>query len=520
MPQVLSLEYATSLTDICKLNSSFDKATLRICYPGENRNHSYISKDALVKCIPTLFNCPLVTHYDRETDSLGGHDMEVFKDNDGNLRLVNLTQPIGVIPESANVWFEEFEEENGETHEYLCTEAILWKRQESYQKIKRDGITKHSMEIDVKDGEMKDGCYHIYDFEFNAFCLIAVEPCFEGSALEFTMRDFKDQFAEMMQEFKESYQDYSMEGGEQLEKDQEKLVEQEAVIETEDANTEPTPTEGEPTEGEATFTEEEPTTEEPTTDDGELTAGTEPTEEKSVEEPAGQEKDFNLTSNIVDELIRVLSEPQVDKGWGEVSNYWYVDSNFETSQVYCYDVTDWLLYGFTYSTDGDAVTIDWSSKARKKFDIVDFEGSDDPDPTVALFSAMEQQITVGKEFEKKYNDVNSQLSSVQDELTTLREFKQNVQDEKIKAERQTVLEEFEEKLSNIAEFAELKEHAQEYEVPALKEKCFAICGKNGIVMKFSAGVTKAPSIKVGASIDNKVNKPYGGVVEKYLGADH
>lgn len=519
MPQILTLEYATSLTDICKLNSSFDKATLRVCYPGENRNHSYISKEALVKCIPTLFNCPLVTHYDRETDSLGGHDMEVFKDNDGNLRLVNLTQPVGVIPESANVWFEEFEEENGETHEYLCVEAILWKRQESYQKIKRDGITKHSMEIEVKDGEMKDGYYHIYDFEFNAFCLISVEPCFEGSALEFTMRDFKEQFAEMMQEFKESYQNYSMEGGEQLEKDQEKLVEQEPVIETADGEIEPTLAD-EPTDGEATFAEEEPSAEKPVDDGGEPDADEAPANEEPADAPAGEEQDFNLTSNIVDELIRVLSEPQVDKGWGEVSNYWYVDSNFETSQVYCYDVTDWLLYGFTYSTEGDAVTIDWSSKARKKFDIVDFEGSTEPDGTVALFSAMEQRITAGKDFEQKYNDVNTQLSSAQDELKTLREFKQNVQDEKIKAERQTVLEEFEEKLSNIAEFAELKEHAQEYEVSALKEKCFAICGKNGIVMKFSAGVTKAPSIKVGASIDNKVNKPYGGVVEKYLGTNH
>lgn len=518
MPKILSLEYATSLTDICKLNSSFDKATLRVCYPGENRNHSYISKDALVKCIPTLFNCPLVTHYDRETDSLGGHDMEVFKDNDGNLRLVNLTQPVGTIPESSNVWFEEFEEENGETHEYLCVEAILWKRQESYQKIKRDGITKHSMEIEVKDGEMKDGCYHIYDFEFNAFCLISVEPCFEGSALEFTMRDFKEQFAEMMQEFKESYQNYSMEGGEQLEQNQEKLVEQEPVIETAGTDTEPTPTE-EPKD-EATFTEEEPVTEKPVDEGDDSSVDETPAEGEPTEEPTGEEQDFNLTSNIVDELIRVLSEPQVDKGWGEVSNYWYVDSNLEASQVYCYDVTDWLLYGFTYSTEGDAVTIDWSSKARKKFDIVDFEGSTEPDGTTALFSAMEQKITDGKVFEQKYSDASTQLSSMQDELKALREFKQGVQDEKVRAERQTVLEEFEEKLSGITEFAELKEHAQEYEVPALKEKCFAICGKNGIVMKFSAGVTKAPSIKVGASINEEVKKPYGGVVEKYLGTNH
>ena len=39
----------------------------------------------------------------------------------------------------------------------------------------------YPMEITVKDGELIDGVFHIYDFEFTAFALIGVAPCFESS---------------------------------------------------------------------------------------------------------------------------------------------------------------------------------------------------------------------------------------------------------------------------------------------------------------------------------------------------
>lgn len=498
MKQILNLQYATSLTDICKLNSSFDKATLRICYPGENRNRSYISKETLTKCVPTLFNCPLVTHYDRDTDSLGGHDIEVVKDRDDNLKIVNLTQPVGVVPSEAKVWFEDVEEDSGVVNEYLCTEVILWKRQEAYQKLKRDGITAHSMEISVKDGESIDGIYYIYDFEFNALCLLGVEPCFESSAMEFAMNEFKEQFAEMMQELKESYTNYSTEGGEQLENT-------EKIIEVEETAVDVTETAEETIETgvETTPAVEEPAPEEPA----------EPAEEEQTEEIDTPEE-FNLTSNIVDELRRVLEEPTVETNWGETSNYWYVDSNLELSQVYCYDITDWLLYGFTYSTDGDAVTIDWSTKARKKFDIVDFEG-EVPAGGIAMFSFIEQMLTDGASYKEKYTKAESKIADMNSELNTLRKYKQDIEKAEATATRQEVLDKFAKDLADVAEYQELVNNALDYELDALEDKCYALCGRHGIVAKFNASVKNTPKIKVGDIKEEEASKPYGGVVEKY-----
>ena len=98
MDKVLNMTYASSLTNLCEINSSFDTGILRICYTGTNRNGSAISKNAIQKSIQTIYNCPIVCNYDRETDTLGSHDMEIVRDDNGGLRIVNITQPVGVIP--------------------------------------------------------------------------------------------------------------------------------------------------------------------------------------------------------------------------------------------------------------------------------------------------------------------------------------------------------------------------------------------------------------------------------------
>ena len=107
MNKTLNLTFASSLTRLCSINSSFDQGILKIAYEGDNRNKSHISKEAFIKSLPTIYNCPLVCNYDRETDTLGGHDMEVVRDGDGTLRIINSTTPVGCIPESAKTWFEE-----------------------------------------------------------------------------------------------------------------------------------------------------------------------------------------------------------------------------------------------------------------------------------------------------------------------------------------------------------------------------------------------------------------------------
>ena len=196
------LLFNSSLDNIIKCNDSFDSGVLRIAYHGENRNGSFISKETMERCAArSIFNVPVVANYRRETNTIGGHDAKIVRKN-GIPTLVNITQPIGVVPESASFWWENITEENGEVHEYLCTDVLLWKRQEAYAKIKDDGITSESMEIDIKKSHREGKLLIVEDFEFQAFCLLGdVKPCFESASLAmFNEDDFCMQFSSMLAE--------------------------------------------------------------------------------------------------------------------------------------------------------------------------------------------------------------------------------------------------------------------------------------------------------------------------------
>ena len=92
---------------------------------------------------------------------------------------------------------------------------------------------------------------------------------------------------------------------------------------------------------------------------------------KVANKNAGQ---FSLTGEqFREELVNALHAEKIETAWGETYRYIYCDYNSDSSEVYCYDMDDWTLYGFTYSMNGDNVVIDFNSKKRKKVSIIDFD---------------------------------------------------------------------------------------------------------------------------------------------------
>lgn len=506
---VLSLTFASSLTDLCNVNSSFDSGILRIAYAGENQNKSSISKQAFERSIKTIYNCPIVCNYDRESDSLGGHDMELVHDNDGGLRLINATQPVGIIPESARVYWENVEEEDGTEHEYLCAEALLWKRQEAYKKIKEDGITAQSMEITIKDGKTIDGIYYIDDFEFTAFALIGVLPCYESASLTFAKQDFKRQFSEMMLELKDISkqvnastddddikQKYSMEGGNEVLNKNELIAKYGINVETLDFSIED-------------FTVEE------------LEEKFKAMQEKEPEqEPEGK---FALTNNILDEIRLSLGKETVQSEWGEYPRYCYVDCDLEASEVFCWDTNDWLLYGFQYKANGDRIDIDFACKKRKKYVIADFDEGEQESPFAEVFEKMKQKVNddvaATTEIKEKYQAASDTITNMKTELNELKQFKADTEKGIAETERKGEIGEVFAKFADLdgtEAFESLKNECDEdcmkYELDVLEEKCYAIRGRQANVAKFSAE-KKVPKIKVDK--ENNETLLYGGLFEKY-----
>lgn len=526
---------------LCEVNSSFDSGILRIAYPGKNRNGSFISKQTFERCIESIYNCPIVTNYDRDTDTLGGHDMDVVTDADGNLKLVNLTTPVGVVPESANWFWCENEDDDGVTREYLCAEVILWKRQEAYNKIKNDGVVEQSMEITVKNGSMIDGIYHINDFEFTAFALIGVTPCFQGAALEtFSKKDFKLQFKEMMQELKDSYKEieafnrandikeFSVEGGKAL--DEKLCLAKEYGIDIEsldfsieDMSIEELRSKFDEIKAEEITNEPEADTVDPVVEEVVTDPATEDVTDGDINDDIVNKvadnttevvdvDSFELQGNVTEGIIMALEEVKIEREWGESARYIFVDYDSELCEVYCWDSEDWLLYGFKYENNGDNIVLDFESKKRMKWSIVDFDEGEQPSPISNIFEKMSGVISEYAERECGYKGIEEKYSALEEEVTELRKFKEETVSEIAKKERDAILSKFMD-LAGDEAFEELKARCEEYDSVTLEDKCFAIRGRKMSAAKFSLE-NKSTVLKVDRS-NLTDNEPYGGAFVKY-----
>ena len=517
MENQIRLQFASSIEDICDINESFASARLKAFYLGGNRNGSFISKASAEDAIPTMFNCPIVCNYDVESDTIGGHDMDIVPTDSGDIKLINLTSAIGVIPAGAKYSFESIEEEDGSVHEYFVVDAILWKRSPAYDKIKRDGIVSQSMEITVTDGHMHGDLYVIEKFIFTAFCLLGddVEPCFESASLQlFDRGNCKQQFALMMKELKQNIksvnpsitddknkQNFATEGGEK-ELDEKKKLAAEYGLDIESLD----------------FSVDDLSVDELRAKFEEMKAASDNGNGE------GDKQDFSLEGTFREELLNVLYDEKVETPWGMDSKYWFWDYDKDLSEVYATDLCDWNLYGFGYSMDGDHVVIDFSSKKRMKLAVEPFDEGGGNSPYQEMFNAvltksvaaketeLQSQFSTEKaELEAKYQTAAGTIEQMNTELTELRQYKQQkLSDERADAEG-AVFAMFPD-LNGVEAFEKLRESCAEMSIEDIEDKCFAIRGRNAPVQTFSAQKPKTPRLPIekGAA-----DEPYGGLFVEF-----
>lgn len=513
----------TVLDDIHHLNSTFAEGSLKVMYLGENRNGSYFSKESVERALPSLKNVPIVCHWDDEAEEIGGHDVALVSNSEGELRLKNLTEPCGVVPEHAQFEFQKESADDGSEHEYLVIKGvILWKRQDVFKHIQDDlgGKVKHSMEIGVKNSREINGYMDITDFEFTALCLLEnVEPCFQGSELELYSADgmseaaeeFRRKMDQMMLELKELYSvnppvhgdndkhpqelsNFSTEGGKvELDEKLELLARLGVDVDNLDFSIDDMSLE----DIEARFASQNQ-------NDGAGTGDDEP----------DQPDNFALNSNIIEEIERTLSGVTIQREWGECCRYWFVDCDLELGEVYCWDKNDWLLYGFAYTVNGDAIVIDWDSKKRMKYAIVAFdEGDTQESPFEAAFADMESRLGEYADTSAKYQAAVASLEELSAEVEELRKFKADIETSEAENARNEVLNRFED-LRGVDAFDALCEQASNYSVEDLEEKCYAIKGRLSASAKFSFE-GKSPKLIVEKTDLSGGNEPYGGLFVKY-----
>ena len=216
------------------INPLMSSCEIKVLYLGENRNHSFITKEVATEMAKTLRGAPIVGYYREDKGDFVDHGSRMIIDDEG-IKFECMTTPYGFVSPDAKVWFQTFEDTddfgNIETREYLMTTGYLWTGQFEECKVAVEEGRPHSMELDENtlDGHWatnkKSGMdfFIINDAVFSKLCILGddVEPCFEGSSVtapkvssSFTKMDdeFRKTLFTMMQELQ-----FALKGGQQME---------------------------------------------------------------------------------------------------------------------------------------------------------------------------------------------------------------------------------------------------------------------------------------------------------------
>ena len=430
----LKLDFEMTIFDVVDLNKSFAAAKCLVCYTGRNRNYSDIGKQKIIDAIPSIKNIPVVGRYDVDKDDFGSHDVKVVNKEDG-IDIVNATIPFGVVPESANQWFET-RIVDGEEKECFFTDVVLWKRQHGYEHIAKAGTISESMEIDVSEYMIDQDGYCIIDkFQFEALCLLgeSVTPCFENACVQMysneIVSDFKLQFSEMLREFKELNQSSTTVTDVTMEVDIDK------------------------NNGGSTMAEE-------------------------------------IKNEVVDEVTETVVEETVD----------------ETVENTVEDVAEEVVEETTDETTEEIVDETVEEKTEET-------------PTEEVVEETTEETVIeesSEDYSVLYAELKEKYDALENEVVSLREYKQAKESEERKCAEDALFADYEETIGETEEFKSLKEKASEFSLDALKKECLCIVGMYSMTNK-TKETNKSDSLKFSLEPETSEDEPYGGLMKKYLG---
>ncbi len=158
--------------DNTKVEHGFLPVALKACHIELNRNHSYISKENMERCLDSIYNRPILGYIIENSNGeldFDAHNIVVEDDpfNEGETRYKYLEKPIGTVPESGKAKLV-YDKEQDKT--YVEVQGLVY---ENYgngacEIIQRKGGTKVSVELAITDMSYnaKENYMEILDFEF------------------------------------------------------------------------------------------------------------------------------------------------------------------------------------------------------------------------------------------------------------------------------------------------------------------------------------------------------------------
>ena len=237
------------------INPLMSKCEIKVFYLGENRNHSFITKDVATEMAKTLRGAPIVGYFKTDKEDFADHGQQVVIDDEG-IKFNCLTRPYGFVSPDAEVWFQQFEDTdefgNKEVREYLMTTGYLWTGQYEECNVAIEEGRPHSMELDEEtlkghwatNSNNNMDFFIINDAIFSKLCILGedVEPCFEGSSV--TAPNISTSFSKMDDGFRKTLftmmkeLEFALQGGKQMEPEIKNVELEPEVVDTVEPTTE------------------------------------------------------------------------------------------------------------------------------------------------------------------------------------------------------------------------------------------------------------------------------------------
>ena len=115
-----------------------------------------------------------------------------------------------------------------------------------------------------------------------------------------------------------------------------------------------------------------------------------------------------------------------------------------------------------------------------------------------------------------YSELKEKYDALENEVVSLREYKQTKEVEERKCAEDALFADYEETIGETEEFKSLKEKASEFSLDALKKECLCIVGMYSMTNK-TKETNKSDSLKFSLEPETSEDEPYGGLMKKYLG---
>lgn len=197
---------------------------IKVCWVGDdgNRNDSLITKEVARKAAPSLRGAAIVGYYDEVKEDFEQHN-KLLEVRDNRIVIKENTRPYGFVDLAADVWFQWFLDDDGVQREYMVTKGWLWTGQ--YPECKRV-LTKGNGQSMELDEDLTRGSWSSFNnsgrklFIINEtiiskLCILGedVEPCFEGANITNTQFSFNPDFAQELYSLMKDIKEILSKGG-------------------------------------------------------------------------------------------------------------------------------------------------------------------------------------------------------------------------------------------------------------------------------------------------------------------